>query len=354
MIYYLKDVYKAANKKLFNVVSLFAGCGGSSTGYKLAGGNILAINEFIPAAYNVYKKNYPGTKIFTDDIRQLTGKTILKEINIKKYELDILDGSPPCASFSISGKTDKLWGKEKKYSDTIQRTDDLFFEFIRVANEIQPKVIICENVKGLTIGKSKSILGNNLSLFDDGNTIISAFNNIGYKVQYKVLNAKNFNTPQSRTRVIIIGLRNDIHKKITFPIESNKIVTLNKAFKDIVNTKDDLLECNCEKYAIYKELCKLDYGKSSDKYFNLVKCSPYLPSYTLTAMASNIGAASVCHWDNRKFTIKEAIRIMGFPDDYYLGKIYKNKIERLGRAVPPLLMKAVAENIYNTILKSII
>ncbi|MDD5650442.1 MAG: DNA (cytosine-5-)-methyltransferase [Candidatus Nanoarchaeia archaeon] len=351
MIYYLEDVYKASSKKLFNVISLFAGCGGSSTGYKLAGGNILAINEFIKNAYDVYKKNYPDTKIFIDDIRKLTGNKIIKKIGIQKGSLDILDGSPPCASFSTSGKIDKLWGKEKKYSDTIQRTDDLFFEFIRIANEIQPKVIVCENVKGLTIGKSKYILGSNLSLFKDNNTIINNFNKIGYKVMYKVLNAKYFNTPQNRSRIIIIGVRNDINKKITFPKGNKKIITLKEAFSTIENTEADLLEVNIEKYSIYKRLCALKYGEDYKERFNLKKCSPYLPAKTLVAMASNIGAASICHWDNRKFTVKEAIRIMGFPDDYYLGEDYKNKIERLGRAVPPLLMKAIAENIYNTILK---
>ena len=111
--YKLEDVYKASEQKLFQVVSLFAGGGGSSTGYRLAGGEILAINEFIQAAQNAYERNYPNTHIFREDIRKLTGENILEQIGLKKGELDILDGSPPCASFSMAGKREKGWGIEK-------------------------------------------------------------------------------------------------------------------------------------------------------------------------------------------------------------------------------------------------
>ncbi len=104
MPYKLEDVKKASEQNLFHVVSLFAGGGGSSTGYRLAGGRVLAINEFIEAAQNAYARNYPDTHIFKEDVRQLTGDMILEKIGIPKGELDILDGSPPCASFSTAGK----------------------------------------------------------------------------------------------------------------------------------------------------------------------------------------------------------------------------------------------------------
>jgi DNA (cytosine-5)-methyltransferase 1 len=143
--YTMNHVFEQSSKSLFNCVSLFAGAGGSSTGYRLAGGKILAINEFVPAAQDTYHTNYIDTYIFPEDIRVLQGSTILNKINKKVGELDILDGSPPCSSFSIAGKKEEMWGQIKKYSDTEQRTDDLFFEFARILNDIQPKVFIYEN-----------------------------------------------------------------------------------------------------------------------------------------------------------------------------------------------------------------
>ena len=149
-IYDMNFVREQSSKELFKVISLFAGGGGSSTGYRLAGGKVLAINEFVPAAQESYAKNYPDTYIFKQDIRELTGDIILEQLGLKKGELDILDGSPPCSSFSTAGLRQKGWGRVKKYSDLEQRTDDLFFEFARILKELQPKVFVAENVKGLS------------------------------------------------------------------------------------------------------------------------------------------------------------------------------------------------------------
>jgi DNA (cytosine-5)-methyltransferase 1 len=112
--YDMKYVDEQSNKDLFKVVSLFAGAGGSSTGYRLAGGKVLAINEFLEEAQDTYRANYPNTHIFPQDIRELTGEMILNQIGVKRGELDILDGSPPCASFSTAGKKEKMWGQVKK------------------------------------------------------------------------------------------------------------------------------------------------------------------------------------------------------------------------------------------------
>ena len=185
-IYDMQFVKEQSEKNLFSVVSMFAGGGGSSTGYRLAGGNVLAINEFVPMAQETYTANYPDTHIFKEDIRKLTGESILNKIGLNKGELDILDGSPPCASFSIAGAKEKMWGKVKKYSDTEQRTDDLFFEFARILNDIQPKVFVCENVAGITSGESANLLGSGQYSFFGGeeNTIYHSLVNCGYNVRY--------------------------------------------------------------------------------------------------------------------------------------------------------------------------
>ena len=139
----------------YNAISTFSGCGGSSLGYKMAGFRVLWANEFVPAAQEVYRLNHPGTILNTQDIRQISAADVLATIGMQPGDLDLLDGSPPCASFSTAGKREAGWGQVKKYSDTKQRTDDLFFEYARLVNGIQPKVFVAENVSGLVKGAAK-------------------------------------------------------------------------------------------------------------------------------------------------------------------------------------------------------
>jgi len=139
----------------FNAISTFSGCGGSSLGYKMAGFRVLWASEFIPSAQQTYRANHPKTILDTRDIRQVKAEEILDAIGMKPGELDLFDGSPPCASFSTAGSREAGWGKVKKYSDGAQRTDDLFYEFIRLVRGIQPKVFVAENVSGLVKGTAK-------------------------------------------------------------------------------------------------------------------------------------------------------------------------------------------------------
>ena len=169
--YYLKDVIDNSNKELFTVISTFAGGGGSSTGYRLAGGKILCVNEFVESAQETYKSNYPNTPVLPQDIKQLKGEDFLKAAGIQKGELDILDGSPPCSAFSVAGKREKGWDQTKTYSDgkQVENIEDLFFEFTRITSEIMPKVVIGENVAGITMGEAKEYF----------NRIVNEFGKIG-------------------------------------------------------------------------------------------------------------------------------------------------------------------------------
>jgi DNA (cytosine-5)-methyltransferase 1 len=317
---------------MYKVISTFSGCGGSSEGYKLAGLNVLGSVEFIDFQAQNYRLNHPNTRLYEEDIRKLDPKKIMLDLGLKEGELDIFDGSPPCSSFSISGKQDKLWGKVKKYSNRAQRTDDLFEEYIRFISIIKPKIFIAENVAGLTMGTSKSYL----------KFISKELSNLGYKVKAKILNAANYKVPQIRTRLFIVGVRNDINIEYNYPTPKKGVITLKEAFRDIKNTKEDLEEVNIERFAVYNRLVKLKYGESDTKRFNLLKLDPNKPSNTITAGAGNLGAASICHWDNRKLTVKEAKTIQTFSLDYKLLGNYQQQIEGIGRSVPPLLMKEVA------------
>ncbi len=369
--YYLKDVLDASAQKKFTVISTFAGGGGSSTGYRLAGGDILLINEFVEAAIETYTANFPDTKVLVDDIKKYSSEDFLNMAGIKKGELDILDGSPPCSAFSISGSREKGWDKEKKYSDgKVQSSiEDLFYEFIRIAKGIQPKVIIAENVKGITFGKAIEKL----------NAFINEFEDIGYNVTYKVLNAADYGVPQGRERTIFICVRDDVCDDIglsflninsIFPNSTvNKHITMNQAIGDIENDEEevqmllDFVQGSYQKKFIEplpfnpKKPTKPSDPQFRDwnpkgSCFNMIRPSPDLPSPTLTQQGQKRGMSGVFHpAANRKLTIKECKRIMAFPEDFKLTGDFDQQVERLGRAVAPLMYKEVANSIYENILK---
>ena len=372
--YNMKDVHEESSKEKFTVISTFAGGGGSSTGYRLAGGKILAVNEFVAEAQRTYKENYPDTPILPDDIKQLTGKDLMDAAGIKPGELDILDGSPPCSAFSMAGvishgaggKHSDGWGSTKNYSDgkKVENIEDLFFEFLRVAKEIKPKVIIAENVAGLTMGEAKEYF----------NKIINTFEDIGYDVSAKILNSVKYGVPQTRSRVIFIGVREDVTRDVgltfmniasLFPEGNSDIISLQEAFDGLVYDQEEL-DYLVERWtasAHYKDtvaLMPLDPPKvltgadyhPKGHHFNVKRCSRFHPSPTVTATGAGETGAGGCHWSEpRKFTIAELKRIMSLPDDFALTGKHSKKAERLGRMVPPLMMKHVAQAVYNKVLE---
>lgn len=326
---------------MYKVISTFSGIGGSSQGYKQAGLNVVASVEFLDYQAANYRLNHPNTLLFQEDIRKLDPLEILKAVNIKPYELDILDGSPPCSSFSTAGLVQDGWGKAKQYGNRVQRTDDLFFEYIRFLDKIKPKVFVAENVSGLIKGAS-------VGHFND---FLRHFKACGYNVKAKLMNAANYGVPQKRERVIFIGVRNDVGIEPIYPQPSINKISLDKAFKEVINTSEDLKEVDITRFAIYKELIKCKEGGKSLKYISLHKESRNEPARTLTATIGNNSAASICHWDNRKFTVNECKAIASFPQSYKLiGKSYQEKVEGLGRAVPPKMMEAIARTIKTEIL----
>ena len=204
--YSLDDVKKSAEQKLFTVVSTFSGGGGSSTGYKMAGGDVKCVVEFQKIGIQTYLANYPNTKFFCKDIRKVTGEQILKRIRMEQGELDIFDGSPPCPPFSMSGSKRAGWNKTKKvYGFQQSNIEDLSFDVARLVGEVKPKIFICENVKGMTMEYAH----------DHFQTIMDAFVEHNYEVGWRVLNSKNYGVPQGRERVFIVGIRDDIYKAIT-------------------------------------------------------------------------------------------------------------------------------------------
>lgn len=341
-----------------NVVSLFSGCGGSSLGYKLAGCRVLLANEFDKEAQEVYEINHPKTILLKDDIRNITGKQILSLINMKKGEIDILDGSPPCAAFSTMGKREKGWGKEKNYSGKKQVVDDLFFEFARILKELQPKSFVAENVKGLTTGEAKGLLGSRQKGLFKEKTIISTLEQCGYEIRFKVLNCKNYEVPQTRERLIIIGIRKDLNKIPTHPKKINKVMTTKNAIEDLIDNGTDYpnspkKQMHIEKY--FKPGNTLKMTSEITKKYKLTGVMVYYtrrdrwnrPFQTILQSGDRAFHPIV----DRSLSINECKRLCTFPDDFILQHSPSQNWERIGRAVPPNLMKHVAKNLIKILKK---
>ena len=329
----------------FNAVSTFSGCGGSSLGYKLAGFCVLWASEFIPAAQETYRANHPKTLLDTRDIRQVRPEEILEATGLKKGELDLFDGSPPCSSFSTAGARESGWGKVKKYSDSAQRTDDLFFEFVRLINGVQPKVFVAENVSGLVKGTAKGYFLE----------ILAALKQCGYRVACRILDAQWLGVPQGRQRTIFVGVRNDLDRLPVHPDPLPYRYSIKDALPWIggrgANPFPIEPETNISRYAIGAEWERVKIGGQSEKYFSLQRPSLDLPCPCVTQTTGNTGASGVCHpTERRKFSVAELRRICSFPDDFILRGSYAQQVERLGRAVPPIMMMHVAATVRDRIL----
>lgn len=323
------------------VISTFSGCGGSSLGLTWAGFSVAAAVEFVPAAAAAYRANFPTTPVVTRDIRDISGRDLLAAADIPDGTLDVLEGSPPCSSFSMAGNRDKGWGKRKKYSDLTQRTDDLFLEWVRIAEQAKPRLLIAENVAGLAAGRASGYL----------RIVLAAIRDAGYSPRAGLLDAAFLGVPQYRKRLVIVGVREDLVRAgATFAYPKPRQGPL-VTFQDVVPLPDaprssgPMLDPETgediaifPRFAIGREWMKLQEGQSSSRYFQLVRARRDRPIGTLTATAGSLSAASITHpTEPRKLTVSEARSLCSFPPDFILKGTYQQQIERLGRAVPPLM-----------------
>jgi DNA (cytosine-5)-methyltransferase 1 len=216
--YLMDDVRRASARRLFTVVSMFAGGGGSSVGYRLAGGEVVLASEFVPEAARTYKRNFPTVPVDPRDIRDITAEIgeverFLARAGLKPGELDILDGSPPCCEFSIAGRGLSDQHLIRKYSDVRQRDmGTLIFDFFDVAVIARSKVVICENVPMLKHrhGGANHLLERALDVvrFPDG------VQDRAYYTASAVLAANDFAVPQKRRRLFIIAVRRDVAEAV--------------------------------------------------------------------------------------------------------------------------------------------
>ncbi len=373
----------------YKVASTFSGCGGSCLGFEMAGYDVRFASEFIPSAQDTYRANHPGVHLDTRDIREVEPEQILEIAGVAKGELDVFEGSPPCASFSMAGSRDDGWGKIKTYSGRKQRTDDLFWEYARLVDGIKPKVFVAENVSGLVRGVAKGY-------FRD---ILEMFKGLGYHVEARLVDAQWLGVPQARQRIIFMGVRDDLGVYPVFPkpwpyrysirdacpwivragtappldewrasgrsidatmkdastIPSSTITTTTNEGTGWCEAEDgpgDLTDSveSLRGTCVGEEWQNVPVGGASDKYYQIKKSDPENPSFTITAAGGTKCAGPVHPFERRKFTIHELKRLCAFPDDFNLLGSYAQQWERLGRSVPPLMMRAIASTIRDEVL----
>lgn len=327
------DKVKKNGKKVF---SCFSCGGGSSMGYKLAGYEMVGCCEIDPRMVEIYRKNLHPALVYNTDIRDLLTCPIQSVL----YDLDILDGSPPCSVFSMAGDREAGWNKEKVFREgqAKQKLDDLFFYFIAVAKELQPKVVIAENVAGLIKGNAKGYV----------NEIFKAFQEAGYVPQLFLLNSAFMGVPQRRERTVFVARRKDlILPKLSLQFHEAPIY-----FGEVREEHGKPIDEKSQAYKLLqmrrpddKNLGDINArwkGKGTGFTASIVKDTDVAP--TLCA-----GGGMIRDCDASYFTANDCVSIQTFPQDYDFGKELPEYV--CGMSVPPVMMAQIATEVYQQWLK---
>lgn len=308
----------------YNFIDLFCGCGGLTQGFLQAGMNPAGSVEIVEIAANTHKLNFPACKCYNGDIKNLDPK---KYFGNKKIHLVI--GGPPCQGFSVAGKRDPNDPRNK-----------LFYEFVRVVNELKPWYVVLENVPGILTMKNGKVK----------DTILREFADIGYaNMSVAVLESANYGVPQFRPRAIFIankyGLPNyypnpQLSKEEYVPIES----AISDLSPDVPNPKINH-EWTKHSKEFMERLSKVPPGGSLyETFFDAFKRQyPGLPCMTIK---ENHGGTHIHPYLNRCISAREMARLQTFPDSFFFTGTMKKAMWQIGNAVPPLL----GENIGKAVL----
>ena len=315
------------------VVSTFAGCGGSSLGYSMAGYRELLAVEWDDNAVQTFKLNFPGVPVYHGDIAKLSVEQCLSMMGLEPGQLDVLDGSPPCQGFSTAGR--------RKMNDP---RNQLFREYVRLLQGLQPKVFVMENVSGMVKGKMKLVFAE----------ILRELKGSGYRVSCRLLNAMYFHVPQSRERLIFIGVREDFGIEPSHPKAVGKPIAADRAIDGAV-----VDSCGQPKELFAARMKKVRPGSNLGKaektaaHFSYVRLPVGRPSMTLQKSVS-FGGITIWHpYEERNLSIGELKRISSFPDAFVMPEDYELAVARMGNSVPPLMMRAIARHVRQEILRRI-
>ena len=386
---------KPAEGIKYSMIDLFAGAGGLSEGLEEAGFHGIFASEIVPQYADTYRRNHPSTTVMTQDIRKLDAEDIRKQLGMKKGQLTLIAGGPPCQGFSINAPI----------RSTLDQRNHLFKEYLRFVDAFQPRAILIENVPGLVS-------------FEDGDTlhaILNALGELGYGADVRILGAAYYGVPQMRWRTVILGLRGkelprnafpepvchapirpnftatfDGHSLLKIPAADipGNFVSVKDAIGDLPPVRAGERGDECREYicapqcdfqravrrgssGIYNHeaphlspinLQRLKYIKPGGNWtdiphdllprgMKLARKSDHTKRYgrlSPDGLASTILTKCDPHWgayfhygQDRSLTVREAARCQSFPDHYIFYGSQQEQFAQVGNAVPPMLAKAV-------------
>lgn len=323
-------------KNGLKVFSCFACGGGSTMGYKLAGCDVIGCCEIDPKMNEVYVANHHPKYNYLMDIRDFNAIPN-DELPEELFNLDILDGSPPCTTFSVAGKREETWGKEKKFREgqKSQTLDDLSFVFIKTVDKLRPRIVIMENVEGLILGEARRYV----------QRIYKEFSEIGYKLNHWLLKGEEMGVPQKRHRVFFVAVREDLKADPQKLSMSFNYVPIK--FCDIKGGNPRKIRKTSQQYEM---LCKakenIDHSIKEVLVKEMGKCTCFNDVITwLNEVPPTLTGKGNIMLGNekRKLSDLELIHMQTFPEDYnFLGS---NPRYICGMSVPPVMIKRIVQRL---------
>jgi DNA (cytosine-5)-methyltransferase 1 len=315
-------------KNGLKVFSCFACGGGSTMGYKLAGCEVLGCVEIDKAMYDLYVTNHHPRFPYNMDIRDFN-KIPDDQLPPELFALDILDGSPPCTTFSMAGQREESWGKKKKFREgqKEQTLDDISFVFIETAKKLKPRVVVMENVEGLLLGEA----------FDYVRRIYADFKDAGYRVWHWLLKGENMGVPQTRHRTFFVAIRTDLGLNpmdldMVFNYESVLYGAFKSTHEKVAKGKMSAAIKQARPHEKVEDVMRRLYGIKSGLTHRIARENEVFP--TQVAAHSDIWTQSGNHP-----SLEDVLHATSFPEDYNLLKLQPEYI--CGMSVPPVMMKRV-------------
>jgi DNA (cytosine-5)-methyltransferase 1 len=376
--YFMNVVRCASALRRFLAVSTFSGAGGSSVGYMLAGGRVVLATDAVSAAVRCYQANFPETAVVQRDFREIRAsreavEQFLARAGLRPGGFDLLDASPPCTEFSTAGNGVSDQNRVHRHSGQFAQrgTAELLFHSVEFASAALPKVVVTENVVGLAT-RHPDLLENALEDLRFGKSRGRRL----YYAGWRILSASDFGVPQRRRRLFVLAIRRDVAEAVAItddktistilPEPTHAPVSFQSAVADLRQTDEEVapwlragmtgslgrairhIPLDPPRWAFLPRAAgRLGTG------FALVRASRKLSSPTLTASGQRpTSSAGVIHpTEHRKLTVPELKRVTGLPDDFCFPVDIADAAERIGNMVPPLMMKAIAEAVYERVLR---
>lgn len=290
----------------------------------MAGYRELLAVEWDDNAVATFHLNFPEVPVYHGDIAKLSVEECLRLAGVGVGELDVLDGSPPCQGFSTAGK--------RNLDD---ERNQLFRQYVRLLRGLQPRAFIMENVSGMVKGKMKLV-------FAEAMRELKAS---GYKVSTRLMNAMYFNVPQSRQRMIFVGVREDLGKESSHPAAEARPIVLRDALRDVSPDSRKQPHISPLREVRWRETARGDAHKER---FSLLRLAWNRPAPTVLKVS---GSGGHMHPDEpRLLNTAELQRVASFPDAFRFVGNWSDSVQRIGNTVPPLFMRAIAVHVRREIL----